>query len=146
MRRMVMCAAALMVTWLGAVGIAQMEVTTGEDYTKVMQSTAQAFGAARSALPASAFSDAKARLATAREGFVALERFWTGKKRDDAIGIVRGVLTQIDALDKLLAVETPSRADTLAAAKQIQGACAACHKLYREGDRQTGFRFRAGVL
>ncbi len=146
MRRMVMCATALMAIWLGAIGIAQMKVTTGEDYAKVMRSTAQAFGAARSALPASAFSDAKAQLATAREGFVALEGFWTDKKRDDAIGIVRGVLTQIDTLDQLLAMETPSRADTLAAAKQIQGACAACHKLYREGDNQAGFRFRAGVL
>jgi mono/diheme cytochrome c family protein len=33
-----------------------------------------------------------------------------------------------------------------AAAKEFGGTCAACHKLYREGDAQTGFRFRAGVL
>jgi hypothetical protein len=34
-----------------------------------------------------------------------------------------------------------------AAAKEFGGnTCGACHKLYREGDAQTGFKFKAGVL
>jgi cytochrome c2 len=33
-----------------------------------------------------------------------------------------------------------------AAAKEVQGACGACHKQYREGDNQTGFKFKAGVI
>lgn len=146
MRRINLCATAVIVAWLGAVGFAQMKVTTPEEYAKVMQSTAQAFNSARSALPPSEWADAKAHLATAREGFVTLEAFWVDQKRDDAMGIVKGVLAQIDVLDALLTVEAPSRSDTLAAVKPIQGACAECHKIYREGEFQTGFRFRAGVL
>ena len=34
-----------------------------------------------------------------------------------------------------------------ARAKEFGGAvCAACHKQYREGDNQTGFRFKDGVF
>ena len=33
-----------------------------------------------------------------------------------------------------------------AAAKEVQGACGGCHKQYREGDNQTGFKFKAGVI
>ena len=146
MQRVNLCATAVVVVWLGAIGIAQMKVTTAEEYAKVMQSTAQAFNSARRALPPSAWADAKTHLATAREGFVTLEAFWIDQKRDDAMGIVRGALAQIDVLDTLLAVEAPSRSDTLAAVKPIQGACAECHKIYREGEFQTGFRFRTGVL
>ncbi len=146
MRRIHVCATALMVAWLGAIGIAQMKVTTGEEYTKAMRMTSTAFGAVRTALSAAHFADAKEKLAEAREGFTALEGFWTDKERDDAVGILKTALMQIDEIDALLEVESPSRADTLAKAKMVQGACGACHKLYREGDNETGWRFREGVL
>jgi cytochrome c556 len=135
-----------MVVWFGAIGIAQMKITDAAEYAKVMQGAAQAFNAARTALPPSEWADAKVRLATAREGFVALQTFWTEQKREDAVGIVTGTLERIDALDRLLAVAAPSRADTLAVVSEIQADCAACHALYREGDFQSGFRFKAGML
>jgi hypothetical protein len=141
-----MCATVLMVAWLGAIGIAQMRVTTADEYTKAMRMTSTAFGAVRTALSAATFADAKEKLATARAGFTALEGFWVDRERDDAIGIVRTALAQIDEIDALLEVERPSRADTLAKVKMVQGACGACHMLYREGDNDTGFRFKAGVL
>jgi cytochrome c556 len=144
--RFVVGVAVLMMAWSGATGIAQTKIATGEEHEKVMRSTAQAFGGLTTAVAAGGLADAKARLATAREGFVALEGFWAEKKRDDAVGIVKGVLTQLDAFDKLLAAETVSRSAMLGVTKRVQGACAACHALYREGDNQTGFRFRAGVL
>lgn len=140
------CATVLMAAWLGAIGLAQMKVTTGEEYTKAMRMTSTAFGAVRTALSAAQFADAKEKLATAREGYTALEGFWVDKKRDDAIGIVRTALAQIDEIDALLEVERPSRSDTLAKAKMVQGSCGACHMLYREGEFETGFRFKAGVL
>lgn len=146
MRRSSICATALMVAWLGATGIAQMRVTTADEYTKAMRMTSTAFGAVRTALAAANFADAKEKLATAREGFTALEGFWVDRERDDATGIVRTALAQIDEIDALLDVERPSRADTLAKVKMVQGACGACHRLYREGDNDTGFGFKAGVL
>jgi len=34
-----------------------------------------------------------------------------------------------------------------AAGKEFGGAtCGACHKLYREGDAQSGFKFKAGAI
>ena len=146
MRRIVICATALTVAWLGAIGIAQMKITTAEEYAKAMRMTATAFNAVRTALSAAQFADAKEKLATAREGFVTLEAFWVDQKREDAIGIVRPALAQIDEIDALLEIERPSRADTLAKAKMVQGSCVACHVIYREGEFETGFRFKAGVL
>jgi cytochrome c556 len=77
---------------------------------------------------------------------VALQGFWTEKKQDAAVGIVKDGLTKIDALDKLLAATPVDQMAAQAAAKEVQGACGACHKQYREGDNQTGFKFKAGVI
>ena len=110
------------------------------------QSPLQAHVSLEETLSAANFPDAKEKLVTAREGYTALEGFWVDRERDDAIGIVRTALAQIDEIDALLEVESPSRSDTLSKAKMVQGSCAACHMLYREGEFETGFRFKAGVL
>ena len=146
MRRFVMCAAALMVAWSEAVGMAQMKVTTAEEYTKAMRMTSVGVEAVVTALAAANFADAKGKLVTTREGFTALEGFWVDRKRDDAIEIVRAALAQIDEIDALLEAERPSRSDTLAKTRMVRGSCAACHLLYREGEAETGFRFKAGMV
>ena len=56
-------------------------------------------------------------------------------------------LLQFDGLDKALAGATVDQMAAQAAAKEFGGnTCGACHKLYREGDAQSGFRFKPGVL
>ena len=146
MRRFFMCATALMAV-LGAVVIAQSKITTTEEYAKVMKSNAQANGASNKAIGSGAYADARTQLATLRGNFMMLQGFWTEKKRDDAIGILKDGVTRIDALDKMLSAATVDQAAAQAAAKELAGnTCAACHKLYREGDNQTGFRFRPGVI
>jgi hypothetical protein len=146
MRRVVVCAIGFAVVCLTTSGLAQTGATTSEEYTEAMRMTSTAFAAVRTALSAANFADAKEKLATTREGFTALETFWVAKKRDDAIEIVRTALAQIDEIDALLEVERPSRADTLATARMVQRACESCHALYREGEPETGFRFKAGDL
>ena len=141
MQRFVMCAIALMVT-LGATGFAQMKITTFAEYQKNMQSTGGAFGATRKALASGAFADAKTQLGTARQGFVNLQTFWTGQNEEEAVGILKTALTQIDALDKMLSMATPNQEELLAQAKMVQGACGACHKMYREGENPPGFTIR----
>jgi len=145
MRRFVMCAAVMVVALLG-VGVAQTKIVTVEDYAAVMKSNAQSFGATNKAIASGAFADAKTQLATVRRNFVALQAFWTEKKQDPAIGIVKDALTKMDVLDKLLSTAPVDQMAAQAAAKEIQGSCGACHKQYREGDAQTGFKFRAGVI
>ena len=100
MQRFVMCAIALMVT-LGATGFAQMKIASFEEYQKVMRSAAGPFGATRKAIASGAFADAKTQLATAREGFATLQVFWTEQNEEEAVGILKTALTQIDALDKI---------------------------------------------
>lgn len=132
---------------LGAMVAAQDKIATAEDYAKVMKTTAQAFFATNKAVGSGAFADAKTQLATARQGFTTIHAFWTEKKRADAAGIAKEALTNLDALDKLLSASTVDQMAAQAAAKQVQGACASCHKLYREGDgKQTPYSIRAGVL
>ena len=146
MRQFFVCATALMALF-EAIVIAQTKVTTTEEYIKLMKSNAQANGAANKAIGSGAFVDARTQVATLRQNFMALQGFWVDKKRDDAISIVKDGLTRLDALDKMLAAQTVDQMAAQAAAKEFGGAtCAACHKLYREGDAQTGFRFKPGVL
>jgi hypothetical protein len=132
---------------LGALVTAQGKIATFEDYQKVMKTTATAFIATNKAIGSGSFADAKAQLATARQGFTTIHAFWVEKKKDDAAGIAKEALTNLDALDKLLSAPAPDQAAAQAAAKQVQGACASCHKLYRDGDgKGTPYSIKPGVL
>jgi cytochrome c556 len=146
MRRFTTCATALMMVWLGTLGLAQNKITTVEQYAALMKSNAQANGAMNKAIGSGAFQDARTQLATLRQNFTTLHAFWTERKQDAAIGIVKDALTRIETLDNLLAAPAPDQMAAQAAAKELQGACGACHKQFREGDQQTGFRFRPGVF
>jgi len=146
MRRFLLCASAL-VTIAGAGMLAQGKVTTVEEYAKLMKSNAQANGATNKAIGSGMFADARMQVATLRQNYMALQGFWADKKKDDAVAIVKDGLTRLDALDKLLGAATPDQMAAQAAAKEFGGAtCGACHKAYREGDAQSGFKFKAGVI
>ena len=146
MRRFTIGAAAVVaVSWAGF-AMAQGGVTTAEEYAKLMKSTGQAFGATNKAIASGAYADARTQLTNVRQNFMTLQAFWTARNRDDAVGIVKDALTRIDALDQMLAAPTVDQMAAQATAKQVQGSCGACHKLYREGDNDTGFRFIPGVL
>lgn len=133
-----------------AIGVsvsAQVTLTTVEDYAKAMKANAQAAGAMNKAIGSGAYADARTQVAALRVNFMALQQFWTEKKKDDAVAIVKDGLTRLDALDKMIAAPTVDQMAAQAAAKEFGGStCGACHKLYREGDAQSGFRFKAGVL
>jgi len=132
---------------LGVALGAQAKIATADEYAKVMKSNAQAAGALNKALGSSAFADAKTQAATLRQNYMALQGFWVDKKKDDAVAIVKDGLTRLDGLDKILAAPTVDQMAAQAAAKEFSGnTCGACHKLYREGDAATGFKFKAGVL
>jgi mono/diheme cytochrome c family protein len=86
-------------------------------------------------------------VATLRQNYMALQGFWVDKKKDDAVAIVKDGLTRLDALDKTLGAATVDQMAAQAAAKEFAGAtCGACHKAHREGDAQSGFKFKDGVL
>ena len=131
---------------LGVV-IGAQGVSTPDDHVKVMKANAQAVGGMNKAIGSGAFADARTQASTLRQNFTALQGFWAGKKKDDAVAILKDGLTRLDALDKILAAPAPDQMAAQAAAKEFGGnTCGACHKLYREGDAQTGFKFKDGVL
>ena len=99
------------------------------------------------AIGSGAFADARMQVATLRQNFTSLQAFWMDKKKDDAVAILKDGLARLEALDKVLAAPTVDPMAAQAGAKEFGGnTCGACHKLYREGDAQSGFRFKAGVL
>jgi cytochrome c556 len=146
MGRFVIGTTIVVAVWLGSVAVAQSTITTLEEYAKLMKSNAQAMGATNKAIASMAYADARTQLTTLRQNFMTLEGFWAQRKRDDAVGFVKTGLMNLDALDKMLAAPAVDQMAAQAAAKTFQGACGACHKTYREGTQETGFKFREGVF
>jgi cytochrome c556 len=145
MRRFLVWVPSLVVVFGVLIG-AQAKMST-EEYTKLMKSNAQAVGAMNKAIGSGAFADARTQVTTLRTNYMSLQGFWASVKKDDAVAIVKDGLTRLDAVDKLLGAATVDQMAAQAAAKEFGGnTCGACHKLYREGDAQTGFKFKAGVL
>jgi cytochrome c556 len=145
MRRFLLCASAL-VAVIGIDVLAQ-KVTTPEEYTALMKANAQANGAMNKAIGSASYADARMQVATLRKNYMALQGFWADKKKDDAVTIVKDGLTRLDALDKTLGAATVDQTAAQGAAKEFGGStCGACHKLYREGDAQSGFKFKPGVI
>jgi hypothetical protein len=145
MRRFLLCASAVMVV-LAAGVIAQGKLSP-EEYATLMKANAGAAGAMNKAIASGSYADARMQVATLRTNFMTLQGFWAGVKKDDAVGIVKDGLTRLDALDKMLGAATVDQMAAQAAGKEFGGAtCGACHKLYREGDAQSGFKFKAGAI
>jgi hypothetical protein len=143
-RALVAAAAGVLVA--ASAAIAQTRIATVEDYARLMKSNAELGGAMNKALGAPSYPEARKVLTAVRRNFVALQGFWTERKRTDAIAIVKDGLRQIDNLDKMLAAEADLAAVGPASQEFGRTTCAACHKLYREGDDQAGFRFKPGVF
>ena len=148
MRKLTFCTTVALVALLGAIIVAQApaKIATLTDHAALMKSNAQANGTLNKSLESGAFADARKATATLRTNFTTLRTFWTEKKNAEALKIVGDGLMRLEALDKILAASAPDQMAAQAAAKQFGGnTCATCHKMLREGDAQTGFRFRAGM-
>ncbi len=118
-----------------------------ERYAMLMQSNAEAVGALRMAVEAGTYDDARVHVALLRRNFQMLRPFWSGRNRGDAVGIVSDGMSRLAALEELLGRSAVPEASVRMAAEEFGGAvCGACHNVYREGDREAGFRFKEGVF
>jgi len=146
MRRFTICLAAALIALAGAAAIAQGKITTLEEHAKLMKSNAQANGALNKAVGSGSFADARMQVTTLQQNLMTLQTFWMEKKNADAVKVVKEGLGRLEALDKMLAAAAPDQVAAQAAAKEFGGmTCGACHKMLREGDAQTGFRFQAAA-
>ena len=137
---------ALIAALLAPSAVGQQEMSL-EDYAALMESNRVAAGEMNAAVEAAEYDEARVHVAVLRRNFQELRRFWTARERADAIGIVRDAIGRLAALEELLGRPQGVPEDL---ARETTGefrgaACAACHDVYREGDRETGFRFREGV-
>jgi hypothetical protein len=118
-----------------------------ELYATLMQSNAEAVGALRMAVEASSYDDARVHVALLRRNFQTLRPFWSARNRDDAVGIVSDGMSRLAALEELMGRSAVPEESVRTATEEFGGAvCGACHNVYREGDRETGFRFKEGVF
>jgi len=146
MRRFVMCAVVAIVAWASAGVVAQSKIATLQDHVALMKSNAQANGALNKAVGSGDFAGALMQVTTLRQNLTTLQMFWMEKKNAEAVKVVKEGLGRLDALNKMLAAPAPDQVAAQAAAKEFGGnTCGACHKMLREGDAQTGFRFQAAA-
>ena len=164
MRKFTMCTTFAIVALAGSIALAQGEgrgqgrgqggppaaapakIATLTDHAALMKSNAGANGALNKALGSGAFADARTAVGTLRTNYTTLRTFWTEKKNAEALKVVNDGLMRLDALDKMLAASAPDQMAAQGAAKDFGGnTCGACHKMMRDGDAQTGFRFREGM-
>jgi hypothetical protein len=148
------CSAVALVALFGASVAAQGQasaqgpatISTMADHVALMKSNAQANGTLNKSLGSGAFADARMAVGSLRSNYTTLRTFWTEKMNAEAQKVVADGLMRLDALDKILAAPAPDQMAAQAAAKEFGGnTCGACHKMLREGDAQTGFRFREGM-
>ena len=148
MRNFTLCSVVAIVTLVSAGVMAQAptKIATMADHIALMKSNTMANGTMNKALASGAFADARTALTTLRANYTVMQTFWTEKKNADAIKVTTDGLARLDALDKLLAAPAPDQMAAQAAAREFgSNTCQACHKVMREGDNQTGFRFREGT-
>ena len=139
MQRFLMWTAALTVVF--AMGVAAQANLTAEGHAMLMKANGQAAQATNKALGSGSVADAKAGVATLRTNYTNLLAFYSAKKKDDAVALIKGALTNLDAVDAALKASDAMAAQ--AAMKMFQGSCGGCHKQYRAGDgKDTPYSFR----
>jgi len=129
---------------------AQSKKMSLEDYAVLMKSNAQARESLTKAIDAAKWEDARVQLGTLRKNYLTLRPFWTERKRTDAVGFIRTGMSQIAMMEEMMGRETTTgnvpQEPVLAAAKELAATCTSCHTTYRDGNNQTGFKFKAGVF
>jgi cytochrome c556 len=144
--RLRVCAAALLLTWSGAVMMAQQKVTTPEQLDKVMKQVQQANQPVGKALASGQWADVRKGLAGVKEAVLLSQSFWIEHKKDDAVSMNKDTLAKIEALEKLVATDTVDATAAATALKEVGASCRACHKQYRATDAENNFILKPGTV
>jgi len=76
--------------------------------------------------------------------FADVERFWAQANKADAVKLAQQA--RMAASETAAAAAAGDAMKTAAARSNMTATCKQCHGVYREGDAQTGYRIKAGVL
>jgi cytochrome c556 len=111
-----------------------------------MKRIAPAQAATNKAIQSMSWADAKAQVAVVKQSLADTESFWTAKKKDDAVGMLKDSIAKVTAVEQALNAPMPDQQAVLAAFKQVGATCAACHKQYREQDANQQYQLKAGSI
>jgi hypothetical protein len=128
----------------GYVGIAQAQALTAADYPAKMKMVAQNNGALQKALKSGATADAVAPAKELASLFADVEKFWAAQKKDDAVKLAASA--RMGFADAAAAAAKGDAMAAQMAAGNATANCKQCHGLYREGDQQSGFKFKEGAV
>jgi hypothetical protein len=140
-----LCGVLVLGLFVGASYVASAQAPiTAADYPAKMKEAVQANVQVQKALKAGVAADAVAPAKTASAAFADIERFWAAQKKDDAVKLAAQAKTGF--ADVAAAAAKGDTAAAQMAAGNALATCKQCHGLYREGDPQSGFKFKAGVV
>ena len=120
-------------------------IYTPDHFVAAMKTVGQAYALVNNSATKSDVDEAKAFLAISRDRLATTITYWRDRKKDDAVRMLRDVLTKMDELDAALSADTLDRTAVDAIGKQVEAGCGACHQAYREQDPVTkAFSIGAG--
>ena len=143
--RLKFCIAALLVTWAGALAVAQ-KVTTEEELDKQMKRVQPAMGAANKAIKGNDPAEARKQLEIIRQVMVDTQDFWVHHKKEDAIKSNKETIAKIESTEKLLAAPAPDMAAAAASLKELGQTCRGCHDSYRARDADNNWVLKPGSV
>lgn len=133
----------------GATLVAEQQkypVFTTDHLDAAMKNVGLAFGLTTKSIGSSDFPLAKDYLSRARDQLATTITFWRDRKNDEAVGMLRTNLKQLDTLDAALSATNVNAAAIAVLAKQAEASCQACHARYREQDPVTkAYRVRSDL-
>jgi len=128
----------------GGAGAQAAARLTPDDLQARMRIIGPTSGALRMKLMNNQLPDAAKDAQTLAMAFGDVERFWQQNNKADAVMFAQ--TARMAASESAGAAAAGDGMKALAAANTMQAQCKQCHGMYREGDAQTGFRIKAGVL
>ena len=128
----------------GGAGAQAAARLTPDDLQARMKVIGPTSGALRMKLMNNQLPDAAKDAQTLATAFGDVERFWQQNNKADAV--MWAQTARMAATEAAGAATAGDGMKALAAANTMQAQCKQCHGTYREGDAQTGFRIKAGVL
>jgi cytochrome c556 len=145
MRRLLTYTTALLVALAGTVAVAQ-KVTSPAELEATMKKIAAANAGVGKGIKSEAYADAKTSVAAVKAALMDAENFWVVNKKDDAIKMSKDAIAKVTALETVLSAATVDQQAAFAAAKEVGGTCAGCHKQFRVQNEDKTYSIAPGVL
>jgi cytochrome c556 len=139
-RMLMMFAAAVLLGTVTMTAQGGQKKWSDEDYDKMMKEIGGAVGAMRKAIEGQNAELAKTNAAKMGTLFADVQAFWKSRNVAEAATIAGDAMKHAKAVEA--AVDGKDFTKAAENAKMLQGACASCHKQYRDKDAEGNWRIK----